>query len=67
MGAISVRIFAVGFRLSLATLDFGGEPMHDYKKYLGLHIAGLGIAIGAIGLAIFLKTKKEEHEHGCCH
>jgi hypothetical protein len=38
--------------------------MHHYKKYLA--VAGIGVAMTAIGLAMFAKTKKEE-KHGCCH
>jgi hypothetical protein len=34
--------------------------LHYAKKYFGLHLAALGIAMSAAGLALFLKTKKEE-------
>jgi hypothetical protein len=39
--------------------------MHHYKKYLAM--AGLGLAITTIGLALFVKTKKEEKKGGCWH
>jgi len=42
------------------------QLMGQYKKYMGLHIATVGVAMAAIGLALFVKTKKEE-KHGCCH
>ena len=38
--------------------------LHHYKKYLA--VAGVGAAITAIGLGLFVKTKKEE-KHSCCH
>jgi hypothetical protein len=41
-----------------------GDCLHHYKKFLA--VAGVGAAITAVGLAMFVKTKKEE-KHGCCH
>ncbi len=38
--------------------------MHHYKKYLVL--AGIGAAMTAIGLKMFVKAKKEEKHHGIC-
>jgi len=35
--------------------------LHHFKKYLA--VAGIGVAITAIGLGLFAKTKKEE-KHG---
>jgi hypothetical protein len=35
--------------------------MHHYKKYL--FMAGIGAAMTAVGLGMFLKTKKEEKRH----
>jgi hypothetical protein len=42
----------------------GEIVLHHYKKYLA--VAGVGAAMTAVGLALFVKTKKEE-KHGCCH
>jgi len=39
--------------------------LHHYKKYLGLHIASLGLAMVAIGTVLLVKEKK--HEENCCH
>jgi hypothetical protein len=39
--------------------------LNHYKKYLGLHIASLGIAMVAVGTVLLLKEKK--HEENCCH
>jgi len=39
--------------------------LHHYKKYLAL--AGLGLAMTALGFSLFAKTKKEEEKHCCCH
>jgi hypothetical protein len=38
--------------------------LYHYKKYLA--VAGLGVAMAAVGLALFTKTMKEE-KHGWCH
>ena len=40
--------------------------LHYSEKYFALHLTGLGVALTAAGLALFLKTKKEE-KHGCFH
>ncbi len=37
--------------------------LHHYKKYLA--VAGFGAVMVAVGLGMFVKTKKEE-KHGCC-
>jgi hypothetical protein len=37
--------------------------MHHYKKYLV--VAGLGAAMTAIGIGLYVHIKKEE-KHGCC-
>jgi LPXTG-motif cell wall-anchored protein len=34
--------------------------LHSNKKYFALHVATLGLAITAAGLALFFKKKKEE-------
>jgi hypothetical protein len=38
------------------------KKLHGFKKYLALHIATVGIAMTAAGLALFVKTKKEENQ-----
>jgi hypothetical protein len=38
--------------------------LHHYKKYLA--VAAFGTLLSAVGLALFVKTKKEE-KHGWCH
>jgi hypothetical protein len=39
--------------------------LHHYKKYLA--VAGIGVAMTAAGLALFMKTKKEESQkHHLC-
>jgi hypothetical protein len=35
--------------------------LHHYKKYLA--VAGIGAAMTAVGLGLFVKTKKEEKHH----
>lgn len=40
--------------------------LHHYKKYLV--VAGIGVAMTAVGLGLFAKTKKEEKQgHGWFH
>jgi hypothetical protein len=39
--------------------------LHHHKKFLVL--AGFGLAMTALGLCFFAKTKKEEKKHWCCH
>ncbi len=34
--------------------------LNNYKKYFGLHVAALGLAVTAAGIAFFLKHKAEK-------
>jgi len=39
--------------------------MKRFKMYYGLHLATVGIAMTALGVALFVKGKREERNCGC--
>jgi hypothetical protein len=62
---VGVLLFCANTNLlDVFPLGFLGDFMHHYKKYLVL--AGIGAAMTAIGLKMFVKAKKEEKHHGMC-